>query len=641
MKNIIKTIIIGATALGFASCSDFLDQTSPSDLSKENVYSSAYYTRNALNKVYGLLVEDATYSQVLAFSFMVNSDCELVNALGESKATEDAKGHSLNNYYTSKAGTFDKVQRAWDKMYEAIEDCNDLIANVSDKSSKELLYYKGEALTLRAMLYFDLVRNWGDVPLKMDPTREDLSNINHGKTDRDVIMDTLIVDLTKAIDLLPWADQSGYTTEHVTKGYAHALLAQITMQRAGWAIREQAKTGYETASKNSDPVYPTQRPSADVRTKYYRLALEHLNAVIGSGVHALNPSFANEWYLINQRRLDTQYRENIFEIPMGLGSSGELGYSVGVRVSGATAKFGPKGNSSANVQLTAPLFWSFDQSGKDTRRDVTCATYTISTDAGTGLMTEKMDGNKPFAIYCAKWDFRKMNEEWRQLAVNSDASSKVMTGINTVKLRYSQVLLLYAEVLNELNGGPDNSTGGAGMTAREALAAVHGRAYASADKSVAENYVNGISADKDAFFNALVDENAWEFAGEGVRKYELERWNLLSDKIDQMKADYTAQLNQYPAKLYYKTYQDADGVKIDMSSVCWYEEPANTDGYTSVTFWGAELTDSKQQNLKSFLPYISGGLNATVKNRYLLPIYSTTISDAAGTLQNSYGFDNK
>ena len=172
MKNIIKTIIIGATALGFASCSDFLDQTSPSDLSKENVYSSAYYTRNALNKVYGLLVEDATYSQVLAFSFMVNSDCELVNALGESKATEDAKGHSLNNYYTSKAGTFDKVQRAWDKMYEAIEDCNDLIANVSDKSSKELLYYKGEALTLRAMLYFDLVRNWGDVPLKMDPTRD-------------------------------------------------------------------------------------------------------------------------------------------------------------------------------------------------------------------------------------------------------------------------------------------------------------------------------------------------------------------------------------------------------------------------------------------------------------------------------------
>ena len=60
-----------------------------------------------------------------------------------------------------------------------------------------------------------------------------------------------------------------------------------------------------------------------------------------------------------------------------------------------------------------------------------------------------------------------------------------------------------------------------------------------------------------------------------------------------------------------------------------------------MTFWGAELTDSKQQNLKSFLPYISGGLNATVKNRYLLPIYSTTISDAAGTLQNSYGFDNK
>ena len=63
---------------------------------------------------------------------------------------------------------------------------------------------------------------------------------------------------------------------------------------------------------------------------------------------------------------------------------------------------------------------------------------------------------------------------------------------------------------------------------------VHNRAYAEEDKAVAQEYINNIPADKEAFFNAIVDENAWELAGEGVRKYELERWNLLNTKIEKV-----------------------------------------------------------------------------------------------------------
>ncbi len=47
-------------------------------------------------------------------------------------------------------------------------------------------------------------------------------------------------------------------------------------------------------------------------------------------------------------------------------------------------------------------------------------------------------------------------------------------------------------------------------------------------------YVAAISSGDD-FFNAIVDERAWEFAGECVRKYDLIRWGLLSKKIDQFK----------------------------------------------------------------------------------------------------------
>ena len=73
-------------------------------------------------------------------------------------------------------------------------------------------------------------------------------------------------------------------------------------------------------------------------------------------------------------------------------------------------------------------------------------------------MKESFDKNSPFGIYCGKWDIRKMSEEWRQAALGS--TEKVCTGINFITLRYSQVLLMYAEVMNELNGNPDATTGG-------------------------------------------------------------------------------------------------------------------------------------------------------------------------------------
>lgn len=140
----------------------------------------------------------------------------------------------------------------------------------------------------------------------------------------------------------------------------------------------------------------------------------------------------------------------------------------------------------------------------------------------------------------------------------------------------------------------------------------------------------------------FVQENAWELVGEGYRKYDLIRWNLLNDRTEKMKADYERQLSEYPAKLYFK-YKE-DGGTIDMSTVQWYataeeqEELKNDETYSNKAFWGAELTDATQKNLLDYLPKINGGLNASVKNRYLMPIASTTISASNGTLHNSYGF---
>ena len=643
MKKIISAACIAMGVISMSSCSDFLDQKSPSELETTDVYNSTYYTELRVNKIYGGLTQDRTYSQDLAIVWNLNSDIELVDGLGDD-ATNTTSERGNMNYNASPA--WSKISGVWDAIYGVIEDANDVVAGVrnsnlltngSTSEQQAMKRYLGEALTLRAMCYLDLVRFFGDVPFKTEPSKSDLSNAYLSKTDRDEILDQLLVDLEEAVEMLPWADEvGGYTTERITKGYAHGLLAQIAMTRAGYAIREKAKEGYETASY-SDATYPTQRPAADVRTDLYARALKHLSAIINNGTHQLNPSFENQWYLINQLQLDKTYHENLFEIPMGRNVTGELGYTVGVRMNGVTTEYG-YGNSSGKLKLTAPLLYSYDKN--DLRRDITIAAFEIKQDGKNTI--ESMLGNAPFGLYCAKWDCRKMSTEWLQ--ENLKATAKHMTGVNPVKMRYSQVLLYYAECLNELAGPEGSYQGDAGITALQALALVHNRAFSEA--SIANNYMNNVPRTKEGFFEALVQENAWEFAGEGYRKWDLIRWNLLVDRINAFKQTYLNDLQsgKYPDKLYFN-YSDAEQTKIDMNSVTWYSLPSNPDDYAgSVDGFGKSAVGTgKDKQVDTNLPTISSGLvgeGVVVKNRYLMPIASTTISASNGKLHNSYGYND-
>ncbi len=653
--NTKKCFLACAVAVGFlafSSCSDFLDQKSASELDTENTYNSEYYTSTFINKIYGGLTQDRTYSQDMAFIYLMNSDVELVDGLGANATLISERGFC--NYNTTPA--YAKLADLWTAMYGVIENCNlaiDGIRNSAIADRQSMKFALGEAITIRAMLYFDLVRLFGDIPMKMEPTKVDLSNVYMPKTDRDVILSTLLTDLEEATELLPWAGQNSYTTERATKGYAHALAAQIALTKAGYVIREKAKEGYETA-EYTDNIYPTQRPSETERKELYQTALKHLSALINSGVHKLNSSFENEWYLINQLKLDQTYRENIFEIPMLQNVSGELAYTVGVRLNGITSKYG-YGNSSGKMKLTSDLFYSYDKN--DLRRDITCSTIQIKEDVdakgAAATITESL-GNAPFGLYVGKWDPRMENDTW--LAQNKAANAKHMTGVNVVKVRFAQILLWYAEVMNELAGPDASYPGDAGMTARQALELVHTRAFD--DQSQAKSYIDAIPATKEDFFNALVDENKWELAGEGARKWDLIRWNLLTQKILEMKENYINDItaaqendeNERYQKTVYYNYTDDTKTTIDEKSFTWFGFP---DGKTEADYAGSKssfgstkLTDA---NVETNLPSISSGLTGTalspsetpdvpVKNRYLMPIPATTISASNGTLYNSYGW---
>lgn len=662
MKKILSITAFAVGTLALASCSDFLEQTSPSEMNNTTVYGSTYYTGLRVNQIYGGMGQDRTYSQDWVITTNINSDIELVDGLG-SNVNQTTNVRGTGNYNVSPG--WSNLTDQWTQLYGIIEDCNDVIEGVRNSplfeegnpSRAEMGRYLGEALTVRAMVYFDMVRYWGDIPLKPETSQPDLSNAYLEKTDRDDIMDTLMVDLDEAITLLPWAGENGYSTEHVTKGYAHALLAQIAMTRAGYAIREKAKDGYEKAPY-SDNNFPTMRPGASERKALYERALQHLSAVILSGKHKLNPSFENQWYLLSQQKLDLTYQENIFEIPLKYNLTSELGYTVGVRLAKKTSDFGYT-NSTGKLKLTAPYFYSFDRN--DLRRDVTCAPYEIGLGEGASEGTHSVEniiGDKPFGIYVGKWNPRWMTSTW--LADNLVAQGKHLTGINPVKMRYSNVLLFYAECMNELSGSADGTyAGSAGLTARQALALVHERAFDDAHKADAQAYVASLPSDKTGFFNAIVQENAWEFGGEGFRKWDLIRWGILHDKILEFKRTYVQELTdgKYPTKVYFN-YTDESKTRIDWSSVTWYTpaDEVNEADYDGSKDWFGKSNpndpDAKTDNLDDLGSICSGlvgvgtyqdpaaGENdVQVKNRYIFPISLTTISDSQNKLYNSYGYD--
>ena len=210
-KNIFKALLISGLLLGTTtSCSDFLDQQSPSEHTPDAVATSPYYTSLVLNKAYGELTEEGIYGQLMAITLGTNSDIELIDGQDASTTSQTNSERGACNF-NMVAGSWSKIQTTWDKLYEGIEYSNNVIELVNKfdtqsgnetKSNIKLMHrYRAEAITVRALLYFNLVRNFGDVPMKLEGTKTDLSNIYVGKTDRDEIMDSMIVELERAIPL--------------------------------------------------------------------------------------------------------------------------------------------------------------------------------------------------------------------------------------------------------------------------------------------------------------------------------------------------------------------------------------------------------------------------------------------------------
>jgi len=491
MKNeIFKSFLLSislSSLLALSSCEDFLNVENPSTVSQIGVFNSVSYTESSIVGVYNQLIGDNGYGSRISLLYPQAADD--FKTSGDFNPL-DRRG--LSGYGASPDNT--ELNQPFLQLYRGIERANicikyiplsDLYTSGTPAQQAQMKKMHGEALTLRAQFYYELIRNWGDVPAQFEPS-SDIPNLYLAKTDRDEIFDRLLEDLAMAADLVPWRSESGDPATRITKAAVKGLRARIALARGGYSLRRE-------------PQIMIRRD--DYRT-YYQIALDETRAIIERGESGLNANFESLFKTLHSGNRQDPTNEMIFEVGAFGGNArtdSKLGYSNGIRIN-ANSSYG---TANGGVVAIPTYFYAFD-SIADTRRDVTLAYFEI--DASD---------NK---VVTAANDMRdgKFRKYWT--SINGTNQS---LGVNWPILRYADVLLMFAEADNEINGSPSQS-------AKDALEAVRKRAYLDQY----ETHLPAMPSDKDGFFNALVKERLLEFGGEGIRKYDLIRWNLLGTTIE-------------------------------------------------------------------------------------------------------------
>lgn len=579
-----RSIALGllATSLVLGSCKKYLTVEPVSSFGTDYVFSNITNAELAVLGAYASLGGDNGYGIRISMYYPYDND----EMMGQGGAAGDNERRDIARYNTKPSNT--QLANPFNQLYGGIERANICIYNIprmslysngSESAKAKLRHLYGEALTLRAQFYMELIRNWGDVPAQWQPSSLE-TDLFKSKTDRDEIYDKLLEDLAEAATLVPWRkDAPGITNERITQGAVRGLRARIALYRGGYSLRKNRQM---------------ERPAN--YKDFYQIAKDECAAIMArTGDHNLNPSYQAVFKDAIGAHVEEPNGEIIWEVGMTGGGTGfgdsKLGYYNGPR-------YNNTGNSALTILPT--FFYAFDST--DTRRDVTCVPYNINQDftlAGRTLAT-MADG--------------KFRRDW----TSQVASAAQYFGTNWPMIRLSDVLLMYAEADNELNNGPSAS-------AIAAFEKVRLRAYGGN-----ASLIGTTPTDYQGFFEALMNERMLELGGEGIRKYDLIRWNLLKTRIDYVKEEMRkmvakeAPYEDLPTTMYYLPGQ---------TTMVWYgsfykptPSPAPS-GYTSMAWLNNTVTTTIIDILAS---------NFEAGKCELLPLPQASL-DANPNLTQDYG----
>ncbi|HWB28378.1 MAG TPA: RagB/SusD family nutrient uptake outer membrane protein [Chitinophagaceae bacterium] len=429
-----KTLLILSIGL-LASCKkSFLDLAPISNANVQAFYKTPNDIMVAVNACYASLQLDGQYRYAYWQFGEVRSD-NTYNWDGAGNFP-DAE---IDQFKETSANAI--ITAAWEDTYHGIQLCNVVLNRINGVTMSDALknQYIGEAEFLRALMYFNLVRIYGEVPLVTKETSSVSEGYSETRMPVEDVYAQIVADLTDAAQKLP-VSYSGADIGRATKGAATGLLGKV---------------------------YLTQG--------MYDKASSTLQQVISSGNYHLLANYADLWNTANANNA-----ESLFEVQFKKGGTGTG--------SNYYEQFAPRNSGTAVTGLgfaqgrslpTPDLDTSYENG--DTRKDASIAeSYVLNGDTVYDRYTLKFR-DQPF--------------------IDGDADN------HWPVLRYADVLLMYAEALNEQNHAPNQ------------------QAYDAVNQVRARAGLHPLAAgmSHDAFAQAVSHERRVELAFEGQRWFDLVR----------------------------------------------------------------------------------------------------------------------
>ena len=598
MKNYIKLSIFSmALAAGMTSCD--LEAPTQSTLDGSSVYSVYSLAEAEVMSIHVSFGETNSYRGRFLPYYGLNTDVEVPSGTAPSFASKNDDKQNLVNYDTSESnGQMNTDNNAYAKFYEGIERANLAIEGLRQygdvANNKNMAQLLGEALTLRAVIYADLTKAWGDVPARFTPNNND--NIYMPRCNRDSIYKVLLADLKEAEDYCYWPNQNSVTktTERVSKSFVKALRARIALYAGGYGLRGD---GYRLSK---DPELAPE--------KMYQIAKDECEDIINAGYNKLG-SFKDNFTKLCQDNV-TAGGESIWEIPFSDGR-GRVLYTWGVK---HASKDQYTQQNQGGVNGPAPyLYYDFD--ADDARRDITCVPYQWSKELINGKSHQELRK-------ISQWCFGKLRYEWMKRIVTSTNDD----GVNFQYMRLADVYLMAAEAENQLG-----NTSTAWNYMEPVLARVLPTAKVNALKAK-------YCASKDAFQQGIIEQRGFEFAGEQLRKADLVRWGIIDNKMAEAKQKLTDLANRQgayeglPDKIYYTL--DTDGETLKLYGLNKGED--NADKIKELKAAGWENKSWFVSNGANIITedYINGLYVEQPSTHCLWPIWKTFIDKSNGYLNN-------
>lgn len=552
IKSILKLRTLALLTAALPACS-FLD-TDPQIIPDDGYYNSEQKLIYGLAGVYGVLNSEAIYGNYYSLQIANADDLCYFNNYNNSESRPDRYNHS--------AGTA-AIYDTWSKLYEGIKNANRYIEAVEKteidpgKLSVDIGLYIAEARFLRAYYHFLLAQAWGDVPLRVKATTSPNPNdVQMAATPQEQVLkwcadeiEATIPDLYEPIDNTP---------SRVSQTVAQGILARVYLFMAGESVK--------------------QIDGLD-KKEMYRRAAYWANEVIASHKHDLNESYEEIFINMIRDQYDTQFHESMWEAEF-LGdrtsatdwTNGRIGDLIGLRSQSRTTNYSEwacnysYGYYNGSYTLWQ-LYWENDRTADETASATVIdkrLTWNLPGYNYRGMNNQKISyKNKAGetvtrylqqtqSMFKTPWvynnnfampDIEGLDQtiedafdpadlvydptvmcavrnagKWRRETVYEKQMSakSLYTTINFPILRYADVLLMYAEAINEYAGAPDDQ-------AKEAIREIRKRAGVKTDESLLGDYRS--------FRDLVRNERGRELAFEGLRKWDLIRWGTFVEKM--------------------------------------------------------------------------------------------------------------